>query len=98
MGRRGAPSGQLPLNSVQTPAKANKGLSSLSANHTTSFLPVTGFDAGAYSAKLFCWDKAPTLRLQPSSPVRRRRVPDVRDQRIITISRSEPALRTTGAG
>jgi hypothetical protein len=33
-------------------ACANRGRASLSANHTTSFLPVSGFGSGAYSAKL----------------------------------------------
>src|ERR1700693_5673525 len=42
-----------PLNSVQMPANANNGRSSLSANHTTSFFLVSGFGSGAYSAKLF---------------------------------------------
>src|SRR6266403_6063922 len=42
-----------PLNVVQMPAKANSDLSSLSANHTTSFFLVSGFGSGAYSAKLF---------------------------------------------
>src|SRR6266850_6033567 len=46
-----------PLNSVQMPAKANSGRSSLSANQTTSFLPVSGFGSGAYSAKLFTGTK-----------------------------------------
>ena len=41
-----------PLNSVQSPPKANIGQPSLSANHTTSFFLVSGFDSGAYSAKL----------------------------------------------
>jgi hypothetical protein len=41
-----------PLNSVQIPAKANSGRSSLSANQTTSFFLVSGFGSGAYSAKL----------------------------------------------
>src|SRR5882762_3284340 len=41
-----------PLNSVQMPAKAVSGLSSFSANHTTSFFLVSGFGSGAYSAKL----------------------------------------------
>jgi hypothetical protein len=41
-----------PLNSVQIPPNANRGRSSFSANHTTSFLPVAGFGSGAYSAKL----------------------------------------------
>src|SRR6516165_12423823 len=34
------------------PANANSGRSSLRANHTTSFLFVSGFGSGAYSAKL----------------------------------------------
>jgi hypothetical protein len=42
-----------PRYSVQIPAKANGGRSSLSANHTTSFLPVSGLASGAYSEKLF---------------------------------------------
>jgi hypothetical protein len=33
------------------PAKANKGLSSLSGNHPASFLSVTGLGSGAYFAK-----------------------------------------------
>ena len=41
-----------PLNSVQMPAKADSGRSSLSANQTTSFFLVSGFGSGAYSAKL----------------------------------------------
>ena len=41
-----------PLNSVQMPAKANRGRSSFNANHTTSLLPVAGLGSGAYSAKL----------------------------------------------
>src|SRR5882672_11691070 len=40
------------LNSVQIPANANGGRSSLSANQTTSFFLVSGFGSGAYSAKL----------------------------------------------
>src|SRR5260370_5616898 len=42
-----------PLNSVQSPPKANRGRSLFNANHTTSFLPVSGLGSGAYSAKLF---------------------------------------------
>src|ERR1700760_814847 len=34
------------------PAKAKSGLSSFSANQTTSFFFVSGFGSGAYSAKL----------------------------------------------
>jgi hypothetical protein len=41
-----------PLNSVQMPANANSGRSSLSANQTTAFFLVAGFGSGAYSAKL----------------------------------------------
>ena len=41
-----------PLNSVQIPAKAVRGRSSLRANQTTSFFFVSGFGSGAYSAKL----------------------------------------------
>src|ERR1700688_2844959 len=41
-----------PLNSVQMPANAASGRSSLSANQTTSFFLVSGFGSGAYSAKL----------------------------------------------
>jgi hypothetical protein len=41
-----------PLNSVQIPANANSGRSSLIANQTTSFFLVSGFGSGAYSAKL----------------------------------------------
>lgn len=40
------------LNSVQVPAKAISGRSSLSASQTTSFFLVSGFGSGAYSAKL----------------------------------------------
>src|SRR6266567_9219364 len=41
-----------PLNSVQMPAKANRGRSSLRANQTTSFFLVSGVGSSAYSAKL----------------------------------------------
>src|SRR5882724_7335331 len=41
-----------PLNSVQMPAKANSGRSSLRANQTTSFFLVIELGSGAYSAKL----------------------------------------------
>jgi hypothetical protein len=44
---------QSPLNSVQMPANVNSGRLSSSANQTTSFLLVSGFGSGAYSAKLF---------------------------------------------
>jgi hypothetical protein len=49
-----------PLNSVQSPPKANRGRSSLSANQTTSFFLVSGFGSGAYSAKLFSHASAGT--------------------------------------
>src|SRR5215471_7840993 len=39
------------------PANANSERSSLSANHTTSFLLVSGFGSGAYSAKLLAGTK-----------------------------------------
>jgi hypothetical protein len=42
-----------PLNSVQMPANANGGRFSFRANHTTSYILVSGFVSGAYSAKLF---------------------------------------------
>jgi hypothetical protein len=41
-----------PLNSVHIPAKAKSGRLSSRANQTTSFFPVAGLGAGAYSAKL----------------------------------------------
>ena len=41
-----------PLNSVQMPAKAKSGRSSLRANQTTSFFFVGGFGSGAYSETL----------------------------------------------
>ena len=41
-----------PLNSVQMPAKAKSGRSSLRANQTTSFFFVGVFGSGAYSEKL----------------------------------------------
>src|SRR6478736_5892541 len=46
-----------PLNSVQSPAKAQSGRSLVSANQTTSFFLVSGFGSGAYSAKLFAGTK-----------------------------------------
>jgi hypothetical protein len=46
-----------PLNSVQIPAKANGGRSSLSANQTTAFFLVTWFNSGAYSEKLVAGTK-----------------------------------------
>ena len=40
------------MNSVQIPAKANRGPIVVQGDHTTSFLHVEGFGSGAYSAKL----------------------------------------------
>ena len=40
-----------PLNSVQIPAKAASGRSSLRANQTTSFFLVSGFGSGAWATK-----------------------------------------------
>ena len=92
------------------PAKANRGRSSFKANHTTSFLPVAGLGSDAYSAKLLagtrqrlsgfsqprqCGDVVLRMLVTGGPPVRGGG--DMR-QRIITISRSAPALRTTGAG
>src|SRR5882724_9618233 len=98
------------MNSVQIPPKANRGRSSFKANHTTSFLPVTGLDSGAYSAKLFtgtkqrlsgfsqprqCGDVVLRIFVTGKPPARGGGgIP----QRIMTSSRSAPALRTTGAG
>src|SRR5215831_7872024 len=98
-----------PLNVVQMPAKANSGRSSLSANHTTSFL-VSGFGSGAYSAKLFAGTKQRFSGLshvrQCGDDVFRMLVtggPPVRGgggmpQRIVVISRPLSVLRITGAG
>jgi hypothetical protein len=99
-----------PLNSVQIPANANNGRSSLSANQTTSYFLVSGFGSGAYSAKLLagtrhrlsgfshprqCGDDVFLMLVTGGPPVRGGGgIP----QRIKTISRSPPALRTTGAG
>src|SRR6267378_3082768 len=99
-----------PLNAVQMPANANRGRSSFNANHTTSFLPVSGLGSGAYSAKLLAGTRQ---RLSGFSQPRQwgdvvLRIfvtgkPPARGgggmpQRIMTISRSACALRTTGAG
>src|SRR6202022_5039582 len=99
-----------PLNSVQMPANANGGRSSFRANHTTSFFLVSGFVSGANSAKLFagtrqrfsglsqarqCGDDVFLMFVTGYPPARGGGgIP----QRIITISRSVPALRTKGAG
>jgi hypothetical protein len=92
------------------PAKANNGRSPLSANQTTSFFLVSGFGSGAYSAKLFAGTKHRFSGLshirQCGDDVLRMFVtggPPVRGgcgmpQRIMTNSRSVPALRMTGAG
>src|SRR6266436_10385402 len=99
-----------PLNSVQSPPKANSGRSSLSANQTTSFFLVSGFGSSAYSAKLLAGTKQRLSGLshahQCGDDVLRMLVtggPPVRGgggipQRIMASSRSAPALRTTGAG
>src|SRR6202040_2762914 len=99
-----------PLNTVQTPAKANSGRSSLSANQTTSFFLVSGFGSGAYSAKLLagtrhrfsgfsqprqCGEDVLRMLVTGGPPVRGG---GGMPQRIITISRPAPALRTIGAG
>src|ERR1700693_5780574 len=95
-----------PLNSVQMPANANNGRSSLSANQTTSFFLVSGFGSGAYSAKLLagtrqrfsgfsqprqCGDNVLRMLVTGGPPVRGG---GGMPQRISTISRSVPALRT----
>src|SRR6266576_2094402 len=99
-----------PLNSVQMPAKANSGRSSLRANHTTSFLPVSGFGSGAYSAKLFagtrhrlsgfsqtrqCGDDVLRILVTGKPPARGG---GGMPRRIISILRPPSTLRTTGAG
>src|SRR5260221_7233861 len=97
-----------PLNSVQSPPKANSGRSSFKANHTTSFLPVEELGSGAYSVKLLagtrqrlsgfnhprqCGDVVLRIFVTGKPPARGGGMP----QRIMVISRSAPALRTTGA-
>jgi adenylate cyclase len=89
---------------------AFSGRSSLSANQTTSFFLVAGFDSGAYSAKLLAGTKhrfsGLSQALQCSDDVFLMLVtgyPPARGgggmpQRIITSSRSPWSLRTTGAG
>src|SRR3984885_4505814 len=99
-----------PLNSVQIPAKANRGRSSFKPNQTTSFLPVAGFGSGAYSAKLLagtrqrfsglsqpCQCSEVVLRILVTGKLPARGGGG-RPQRIIINSRSVPALRITGAG
>src|SRR5258707_4015664 len=99
-----------PLNSVQSPPKANRGRSSSRANHTTSFLPVAGLGSGAYSAKLLagtrqrfsgfsqprqCGDVVLRVFVTGKPPAR---AGGGMPQRIMNISRSAPAFLTTGAG
>src|ERR1700730_14009919 len=98
-----------PLNSVQMPAKAASVRSSLRANQTTSFFLVSGLGSGAYSAKLLkgtrqrvsgfsqprqCGDEVLRMLVTAGPPVFGGGMP----QRIRTISRPSPVLRTTGAG
>src|ERR1700746_555146 len=95
---------------VQMPANANRGRSSLSANHTTFFFLVSGFGSGAYSAKLLAGTKQRFSGLshmrQCGEDVLRMLVtggPPVRGgggmpQRIVTISVPVSVLRITGAG
>src|ERR1700736_3897084 len=68
-----------PLNSVQIPAKANRGRSSFKANHTTSFLPVSGLGSGAYSAKLLAGS-----RQRPSGFSQPRQCDDLVLRRFVT--------------
>jgi hypothetical protein len=70
---------------------------------TTSFFPVSGFGAGAYSAKLLsgtsrprqCGDAVLRILVTGGPPVRGG---GGISQRIMVSSRSSPAFRTTGAG
>jgi hypothetical protein len=99
------------LNSVQIPANANNGLSSFTANQTTSFLPVSGFGSGAYSAKLLagtrhrfsgfsqarqCGDVV--LRMFVTGKFPARGGGGGMPQRVSIISRPASVLRATGAG
>ena len=99
-----------PLNSVQMPAKQVSGRSSLIANQTTSFFLVSGLGSGAYPAKLLngarhrlsgfshprqCGDEVFRILVTGGPPVRGG---GGMPQRIMTNSRSVPALRTIGAG
>src|ERR1700686_5278177 len=96
-----------PLNSVQMPAKAVSGLSSFSANHTTSFFLVSGFGSGAYSAKLLngtrqrfsglsqprqCGEVVLRILVTGKPPARGG---GGMPQRIMIISRSAPAFLMT---
>src|ERR1700730_3575156 len=99
-----------PLNSVQMPAKANSGRSSLRANQTTSFFLVSGLGSGAYSAKLLAGTRQRFSRLSQARQCGDEvflmfvtGYPPVRGgggmpQRIMVSSCSAAALRTTGAG
>src|SRR5207249_2279264 len=99
-----------PLNVVQMPANANSGRCSFSANHTTSFLLVSGFGSGAYSAKLLaatkqrfsgfsqprqCGDDVLRMLVTGGPPVRGG---GGMPHRIMLNSRPVSVLRTTGAG
>src|SRR5437879_917679 len=66
--------------------KANSGRFSLSANQTTSFFLVSGL-APALFGKAICGDQAAVLRLEPSPPMRRQRVPDVGDREAVSAWR-----------
>ena len=98
---------QSPLNSVQSPPKANSGPSSFKASHMTFSLPVAGLGSGAYSAKLLAGTRQ---RLSSVSQPRQCRdvvlrilvtgQPPARGgggtlQRIMVISRSAPAFTAT---
>jgi hypothetical protein len=92
------------------PAKPVSGLSSLSANQTTSFFLVSGFGSGAYSAKLLngtkqrfsglsqprqCGDEVLRMLVAGGPPVRGG---GGMPHRIMASSRPVSVLRTTGAG
>src|ERR1700720_4777327 len=99
-----------PLNSVQMPANAISGLSSLSANQTTSFFLVSGFGSGAYSAKLLngtrqrfsgfsqprqCGDEVFRMLVTGGPP---NFGGGGMPQRMVVSSRPVSVVRTTGAG
>jgi hypothetical protein len=48
---------------VHIPAKANRGRVALSANHTTSFLRVSGFRLRSILSEAVGWHETPALRL-----------------------------------
>ena len=94
---------------VQMPANANSGRSSFSANHTASFLLVSGLGSGAYSAKLLagtkqrfsgfsqprqCGDDVLRILVTGAPPMRGG---SGMPQRIVTIS-VPASVRITGAG